>query len=137
VSAPFILPTAVPGGGSGWQYLGYKDPSPVLVTPPAAAGSGTMRVVGAQVPPQEQWVIDRAVVSSTSTSTTSVRLYDGSVAPGLLLSGSNAGNYDEADYPAGLLLGATSQLLVVWTGAGDGAVGTIRLQVRAYRMAGA
>jgi hypothetical protein len=122
------LPRPIPST-SQWQLQGYRRVS--MTSPPAAGGIATARF--GQLGTDEQWLIDRAVVSCSSTSGTTVRLYDGDPSVSRLLSGSNTGNYDEADYPQGLLLDAGGELVAVWSGAGDGAVGTISVQARILR----
>jgi hypothetical protein len=129
IPLPQPIPTA-----AGWQFMGWRRFS--ARTPAAAAGTGTARVALDQLGTDELWLIDRAVVTSTSTSTTSVRHYDTSADAGRLLSGTDRGNYDEAEYPGGLLMESGSQLLTVWTGVTDGAVGTVNVQVRRYQRAG-
>jgi hypothetical protein len=127
IPLPQPLPTA-----AGWQFMGWRR---FTARTPAAAG-GTASVALDQLGTDELWLIDRAVSTCTSAASSSVRHYDTSAAPSRLLSGSNSGNYDEAEYPAGLLLESGSQLLTVWTGATDGAVGTVNVQVRRYQRAG-
>lgn len=127
-----VLPTSVSAAGS-WQLSDWTDP--VLTS--AAAAAGTMQVEFPQLDVEELWLIDRAIIQCTSSTDTKLRLYAGvAVAPNLL-SGSDSdastGNFDEAEYPQGLLLRPGQLLLAVWTGASDGARGTIRLQARVYR----
>lgn len=127
----FTLPTYTgpySSAGSGWAVVDYK-PGLTLRSDPAAAGSGTMSVTFPQVDPGFLWSIQRAVVTSTSGAATRLRLYDSMVDPAFLLSGTDTGEYDEAEYPNGLLLDQGRQLVGVWTGASDGARGTVRLQV--------
>jgi hypothetical protein len=127
-----VLPTSVSAAG-GWQLADWTDP----VRTSGAAAGGTMQVEFPQLDVEELWLIDRAVIQCTSTTDTKLRLYASNAgAPGLL-SGSDSdastGNFDEAEYPQGLLLRPGQLLLAVWTGASDGARGTIRLQARVYR----
>jgi hypothetical protein len=87
----------------------------------------------------ELWLIDRAIIQCDSTVDTKLRLYASTAAAASLLSGSDSeaasGNFDEAEYPQGLLLRPSQSLLAVWTGASSGAKGTIRLQARVFRKA--
>lgn len=124
----FVLPTPV-GSASGWQLTDYRQLT--YVSGPAIGG--TMTAYADQLDVDVMWLVDRAVVSSTSTAQTAARHYNGSTGAGRLLSGTNSGNYDEADYPNGLLVPAGGQLLTVWTLADAGAVGTVNLQVRELR----
>lgn len=120
------LPYSTGSPISRWQVVDWS--APVLTSPPAT--SGTARVEFPQLQDDQQWLIDRAVASCTSTSPTSARLYDATASPLQLLSGTASGNFDEADYPNGLLVRPRGFLVAVWTGCSDGAIATLRLQVR-------
>lgn len=131
----FVLPEPQPSS-AGWTFAGYADPAPVLVTAPAAGGRAV--ATGPQLDPGVQWLIDRAVASCTSTTPTSLRVYDTQESPAFLSDGTDSGNMDVTEYPgSGLWLGQTRQLLAVWAGASANSVGTLRLQVRVYRYGGA
>lgn len=121
IPLPYGISTA-----SQWQLLGWRRLT--VRTDAAAGGVATARFP--TLATDEQWLIDRAVASCTSTLDTSLRLYDGSADVNRLLTGSDRGNFDEADYPGGLLLEANGQLLAIWTGASTDAVGTISVQLR-------
>lgn len=129
----FHVPQAIPSS-QGWTFIGWKEPAVTIVSTPAAGGRAV--ATGPQIPPGEQWLVDRAVCSSTSTTTTQLRLYDSQEAPAFLLDSTPLGNADVTEYPTGLLLHQSSQLLAVWSSASDGAVGTFRAQVRVYRYTG-
>jgi hypothetical protein len=128
VPVPYSLPTS-----SQWQLMDWTDP---VLTSAAAAG-GTMQVQFRDLDVNELWLIDRAVIQCDSTTDTKLRLYAATAAPANLLSGSDSeavtGNFDEAEYPRGLLLRPSQCLLAVWTGASTGARGTIRLQAQVFR----
>lgn len=126
------LPASLPTGASSWAVADYRRE--VITSDPAAGG--VARGAGSQLDLDELWLVDRAVVSCTSSTPTRVRLYEGQEAVGSLLSGSASGNFDEADYPTGVLLQSGMQLLAVWSNASDGARGTVVLQVRVLRPAG-
>lgn len=125
----FPLPQQLVYPASSWQVVDFVTKT--YRTPPAAGG--VAEVYADQLDPGTMWSIQRAVVFSTSTAETSAWLYDGSADPANLLSATLSGNYDEAEYPSGLLLGQSRQLLAHWDGATDGAIGTIRLQVALMR----
>jgi hypothetical protein len=124
-----LLPTFV-GTSSSWQLV---DPAltPSWSSQPAAGG--VARIDCGQLPEGELWLIDRAVVTCTSSTKTALRLYDSAVDNQRLISGSAAGNFDEADYPAGLALRPSSALIAVWSNAADGSIATLRLQARQLR----
>lgn len=97
------------------------------VSEPAKVGSGTctatMRVID-----DDAWQVGHMVVQNTSSSPTRARVYDSpALTPPTLLDGTNAGNLDIADYASPLPLGRGRQVIVVWSGVSDGAVGTVRV----------
>jgi hypothetical protein len=125
-----IVPTGLPAA-SGWALSDFR--TAVVTTGPAAGGvaTGTFE----QLESNELWLIDRIVVSCTSTTDTVVRIYDTVVTPGTLLTGSDRANFDEADYPSasGVQLHPSRYLVAVWSGCSAGAVGTINVQFREMR----
>lgn len=126
----FLLPTAAAAPIAQWTLQDWG--APTRASAPAKA-DGVARVEFDQLDTDVQWLIDRAVVSCTSGSLTSCRLYDTDTSPTNLLSGTASGNFDEAEYPAGLLVREMRRLVVVWTGCDVGAVGSVRLQTRVMR----
>jgi hypothetical protein len=76
------------------------------------------------------------VVQCASAASSTVRLYDGSVAPANLLDGASVGNLNSNDFPNGLLIRETSALVVQWTGATTGARADLSAQVRVMTRAG-
>ena len=123
-----VLPTST-SAVSRWQLVDFLRIS--RVTEPAAGGEAWLDV--GQLASDELWLIDRIVASCDSESRTTLRLYEAAVDPMRYLSGSSAGNFDEADYPAGLQVAPSESLLAVWTGAADGARGTLAIQGRIWR----
>jgi hypothetical protein len=119
------VPTSLPST-SQWQVSDYLDLR--LFTGPAAGGVAT--VESRQLGNDERWLIARAVVGCSSLTRTTLRLYESTADPGRYLSGSNTGNFDEADYPGatGLQVPPSTSLVAVWTGASDGARGTLAVQ---------
>lgn len=124
VEIPIPIPSA-----SGWVLRDYVS----LQLRSAAAAGGSTQVEFNQLDGTEMWVIDHAVVVCNSSTPTTVRWYAGAVADLAMLDGSSAGNFDVADWPAGLVIQPTSSLIVVWSGASAGAVGTVTLQARVLR----
>jgi hypothetical protein len=124
-----ILPVSVAGTAAGWELVDYRQ---VQLT--ATAGDDGRAVV--EVPPLSQdelWLVDHAVVACSSTAPTSVRWYQDTETPARLLDGSDAGNFDVADWPAGLQLVPGAALLVVWSGATAGAAAAVTMQARVLR----
>lgn len=124
----FVLPTYTPPAGS-WQLVDWLDQSWAAT----AGDDGTATLTLDALGPAVRWRITRSVVSSTSAASSSVRHYLGSVGVGNLRSGSNSGNYDEADYPAGLMIPPTGVYVTQWTGCTPGATCTLALQAEILR----
>jgi hypothetical protein len=125
-----VLPTPVGGAADGWQLV-TRTHYPA-VSEPAVAGSCI--AMFDQLDQDELWLLDRAVISCPAgDDATELRLYDGDPDPARYLSGSDRGTFDEADYPPGLLVEGSRQLVAQWTNVPNGAVGRIRVQVQVYR----
>jgi hypothetical protein len=132
VTGPLILPESQPAGASSWAVTDYR---PVILTSVPAA-EGLAIAVGPQLELGELWLVDRIVASCTSTTASELRVYESNASPAFLLSGTASGNMDEADYPGGMLLQPGGELLAVWSNVSDGAVGTLRAQIRVLRYGG-
>lgn len=130
MTVPLPIQLPVP---SSWQLTDWRDL--ILRTGPSAGGVATAQTDS--VPDSEMWLIDRAVISCTTpagvNAPAQLRLYDTSTAPLALVDGSDSGAFDVAEYPTGLRISSTHVLIAVWTGATDGAVGTLRAQARIFR----
>ncbi len=116
---------------SGWQLSDFR-PEVVLRSLPVKAGETAAIAYGDQLDLSELWLIDHAVSTCTSSTKTVLRMYAG--APGgVILDGTDSGNFQVADWPAGLQLAPGRQLCAVWSGASVGAVAELVLQVRVMR----
>lgn len=124
-----ILPGQQPTA-KGWQLAEYRTDR--FSTEPYA-GTGPLTLECPQLASDEMWLIDHAVVACNSVTPTEIRWYDGSPDPKWLLDGSSAGNFDVADWPAGLQIQPARSLLIVWEGASPGAFGAVTLQLRVLR----
>jgi hypothetical protein len=131
VTSALQLPAPV-GSASGWQLADYVNMA--YVSGPADS-TGVATATGRQLDQDELWLIDHMVCFCESGGTT-LRLYSGQVGPGFLLDGSDAGSFNVADWPNGLQLQPTRQLVAVWSGCTVGARGTITLQGRSLRRVG-
>jgi hypothetical protein len=120
-----VLPGQLPAF-AGWQLVDYRSDG--LTTAAASGGAATGALD--QVPTDQLWIVDHAVAFCTSAAPTTLRLYSDSAQPQYLLDGTDDGNFDVADWPNGLQLVPGRSLLAVWSGATDGAVGTITVQMR-------
>lgn len=121
VPAPYSLPST-----SSWQLMDWLDQS--TLSAPAAGGAITITLPA--LDSDTQWLVTRAVIGCTSTASTGFRLYVDGPANANLRSGSNSGNYDEADYPQGLLIRPGRALVAAWTGCTDGAIAVLNLQAQ-------
>lgn len=126
-----LLPQSQPAT-SAWQLSDFLR----INLQSAAAGVNGLAVLDAgQLPSDELWLIDHAVISCTSANDTTLRLYESVADPLRLLDGSDRGNFDVADWPAGLQLHPSTSLVAVWAGATPGARGVLTLQGRKMRRA--
>lgn len=107
---------------SDWRVADYGQ---ARRTSQPAAG-GVCSVTFAQVPDGELWLVDRIVVSATSTSYTRALVYDGP--DGELRDGSDNGNLDVGDMASPIQLAAGDQLHVAWDGCSANSVGTAHAQ---------
>lgn len=124
-----ILPSQSPPAGR-WAVADYAT---LRYETDPHTGTGPLVIEGPQLDHAEMWLIDHAVVACTSTAPTEVRWYESQLDPRFLLDGSAEGNFDVADWPAGLQVSPSRSLLVAWEGADPGAVGYVTLQVRVLR----
>jgi hypothetical protein len=127
VTAPLRLPVEYPSAAA-W-YLAER----VTVRAQTAAAAGVATLDLGQLDSSEQWLIERVVCSSTSTARTRLRLYESYPTPLNFLSGTDDGNFCEADYPTGLLVQPSRSLVAQWSGADAGAVCTLAVQVQIHR----
>jgi hypothetical protein len=120
-----LVPTFI-GGASSWSVADWLEKE--ATSDPATGGLAT--ITFPQLASDERWLIERAVCYCDSSTATTLRLYRSGLAPTALRSGSDTGNFDEADYPRGLVLFEGSQLIAQWSGASTGARGVLTLQVQ-------
>ena len=125
-----LLPTSV-AAASQWQLVDWLEVEEQSA--PAAGGLATIQLE--PLGTDELWLIDHMVASCTSTSATALRLYVDDVRPLRLRDGSDRGNFDVADWPAGLLVRPSRSLIAQWSPASVGAIGTLTLQARLFRRA--
>lgn len=125
VPVPYSLPTS-----AGWQLVDKLDKG-YASSRPAAGGLITIDV--GQLDGSTRWVLTHAVTSCTSTSATLMRLYFGSVNPAGFRDGTDAGNFNVADWSPGLFVPEGTDLIAQWSGCSDGASAALALQVDVYR----
>ena len=96
----------------------------------ARATGGTCTAIFEPVPSDRWWLVDRLVVSCTSTTPTTAYVYDDIPGPNALLGGTSSGNFDFDDTNNPYWIEASRQLRVVWVGASAGSIGTVRAHYR-------
>jgi hypothetical protein len=114
---------------SAWQLVDWIDEQ--QSSAPATGGVATVEFD--QLEQDEMWLIDHAVIQCPGENGTVLRIYDGGVHPLRLLDGSDRGDFDVADWPAGLRIRPSSFLVAQWVGVLDGSVATLTLQARRLR----
>lgn len=124
VQLPVQLPVA-----SSWALTEYRTRS----VSANADASGVAQVDFGQLRDDEVWLIDHAVVICSSSTPTQLRWYTGSVSPYNLVDGSSAGDFDVADWNAGLQIPTSSTLIAQWTGCTPGALAVCSIQFRVLR----
>lgn len=129
MTVPLPQPIA---SSSRWQLFDWIDQQ--YTSGPAAGGIAHIELP--QLASNERWQLTHMVCSCSSTSATSLRLYLGSATVPNLRDGTDSGNFNVADWPAGLMVPPSSALIAQWSGASDGATGTLTLQASIYRLSG-
>lgn len=82
---------------------------------------------------QEYWTITRIAVQNTSAAQSQCAIYRDVISTQTLLFGSRAGNQDVASGDPPLELQPSSRIIVAWTDATPGAVGTVVLEGKLTR----
>ena len=121
---------------NGMEGFDFKDVTqPLIPTQSSLACTTTGGSVTAQfpaVPYDYFWSIEQIAVSNTSTSTTTAKVYIDTPLTDLnVIASTLSGNLDQDDVNSPIILLPTKQLSVIWTNCSIGAVGTVRLQLRA------
>jgi hypothetical protein len=121
---------------NGLQGFDFKDLSqPLLPTQSSLACTSAGGSVTAQfpaVPYDYFWSIEQIAVSNTSSSSTVAKVYiDTPLTDINVIASTLSGNLDQDDINSPIILLPTKQLSVTWTNCSLGAVGTVRLQLRA------
>jgi hypothetical protein len=124
IGVPTFMPVV-----ANWAVVDWVEKT--LRSAPAAGGLATITLD--QLPTTDMWLLDHMVAQCTSATATQMRLYADTVSAGYLRDGSDTGNFDVADWPAGLLVRPSVSMVAQWTGASDGAIATLTLQARIMR----
>lgn len=122
------LPQSIPST-SQWQLQDWLDAS--YTSAPAAGGIALITLP--QLADYERWQLTHMVAGCTSAAATTMRLYLDDVANNALRDGTSTGNFDVADWPAGLMIPPGRALLARWTGCNDGDIATLTVQANILR----
>jgi hypothetical protein len=127
-------------GAPGWQRKAaagigaYVDADRFSRTAVSkAAAGGTCQAVLPAVPDGDLWLIERIVVTCTSSTATTAVVYVDQASASSIVEGTQSGNLDFADENQPIEVDGSRALLVVWSGASNGAIGTVRAQIRVLR----
>lgn len=115
-----------------WSLYNYGA---VVASGGPANAAGIIDVTVAEVPQDELWLIDRIVVSCTSSKTTTAYLYLNSPNDQNVVEGSANGNFDIADENSPVQVHGGTTLVNRWSGADPGAAATIRIQYTIMKQA--
>lgn len=96
----------------------------------ALVSGTTITVESERVPLGYVWEVERAVVSTNSVGLTTARVYINSVDQRNLRSGTDAGNFDEAEYSPPIRLASGERIVIVWSNADALSRGFAELQVK-------
>ena len=123
-------------GQNGFDFKDMTQPLLLVVTSNACTvAGGTVSAQFPSVPSDFFWSIEQIAVSNTSTTTTIAKCYqqlpqqDSNVIASTL-----SGNLDQDDVNSPLIILGANIFSVAWTNCSVGAVGTVRIQVRAKQL---
>lgn len=124
VPTPYALPVT-----SSWTLSDWVDNTYNAV----ADASGVALITLDPLPSDIRWQLTHMVAGCATTSTTSLRLYLDQVGNVALRDGTASGNFDVADWPAGLMVPPGRSLLARWTGCNPGDQAFLTLQANVLR----
>lgn len=134
-----MLVPEIPAGNSGRFALVDWRTEDVSGAAPAGT-AGTIQATGDKVPDDEWWLVERLIVQCTSTTDTNLDLYIGGVAPQYerdwTPQGGSTANKGVAEYPRGMLIEPSTELIIVWSGASSGATARYNAQIQVYKRTG-
>ena len=124
---------------SGQQGFDFKDMTqPLILTKTSNVATVAGQTVSAffdSVPFDFFWSIEQISVSNTSTTTTTGICYGNSPQlPSNIVASTLSGNLDQDDVNSPIIILGANIFSVAWTNCSVGAVGTVRIQVRAKQL---
>jgi len=123
-------------GVSGFDFKDMAQPLILTITSPAATIAGqTLSAYFPSVPSDFFWSVEQIAVSNTSTTTTTAFCYGQSpqISSNVVAS-TLSGNLDQDDINSPIIILGAQIFSVAWTNCSIGAVGTVRIQVRAKQL---
>ena len=123
-------------GQSGFDFKDMAQPLILTVTSPAATIAGqTISASFPSVPSDFFWSIEQIAVSNTSTTTTTAFCYgQNPQQPSNVVASTLSGNLDQDDVNSPIFILGGQTFSVAWTNCSIGAVGTVRIQIRAKQL---
>jgi hypothetical protein len=130
----FPRPTAITPQGA--PQLVELDRRSVSLSSKPAVANGQCTVVFDQVGSDRFWLVDRVIVSNTSSTPTTAYVGDGDPTfAANFLGGTYSGNFDYDDTHNPYYVESGKQFQVLWIAASLNAVGTARIQYRVMQRA--
>ena len=120
-------------GLDGFGFVDLSQPlTPTASSPACTIAGGSVTAQFPPVPYDYFWSIEQISVSCTSTSSTVAKVYIDTPAQDInVIAATLQGNLDQDDVNSPIILLPTKYLYVVWTNCSLGAVGSVRLQLKA------
>jgi hypothetical protein len=124
VPVPYALPVT-----SSWTLADWVDSTYNAI----ADATGVATITLDPLPSDTRWQLTHMVAGCSSASLTAMRLYLDQVANVALRDGTASGNFDVADWPAGLMVPPGRSLIARWTGCNPGDQAFLTLQANILR----
>lgn len=127
------VPQGTPGGFPAASWQPYDVATLSIAAP--LDGGGALTLDLAQIPAGERWeLLHAAMVCPAAPPQPRLRLYVNDTGdPRNIRSGSDAGGFDEADWPRGLWVFENDTLIATWSRGPAGAVVGLALQYTLWR----
>ena len=117
----------------GFGFIDLSQPlTPTASSPACTAAGGSVTASFPAVPYDYFWSVEQIAVTNSSSTSTVAKVYvDQPVADINVIASTLSGNLDSDDVNSPIIVLPTKVIYVVWTNCSLGAVGTVRLQVKA------
>ena len=127
------MPIQDSSGVFGFDFKDVTQPlTPTVSSPPCSISGGSCIAVFDQVPFDYFWEVEQISVSNTSNIITSAKVFiDFPYSDINVIASTTSGNFDQDDVNSPIIVLPTKSLAVVWNNCSLGAIGSVRLQVKA------